>query len=88
MKGQSRANTYREVGARAKQEARAETFYDRVILLLLFALFLLLSPIIEWWAADDSPWFAPYLIWALLIALTYWLRRRIDRHSTGDQRDD
>ncbi len=60
---------------------------DRVLLLLLFALFLLLSPFLEWWAADDSPWYAPYLIWALLIALTFRLRRFLDR-QTGDGRDD
>lgn len=69
-------------------EQRTEPGFDRVILLLLFALFLLLSPIVEWWAADDSPWYAPYLIWALLIALTYALRRTITRHAAGERRDD
>ena len=71
-----------------KDDSRHEPLYDRVILLLLFALFLLLSPIVEWWAADGSPWYAPYLIWALLIALTYALRRSIARHTAGERRDD
>jgi uncharacterized membrane protein len=72
-----------------KEAPRTEPVYDRVILLLLFALFLLLSPIIAWWAADDSPWYTPYLIWSLLIALTYWLQRTIHRHARSDaQRDD
>ena len=65
-----------------------EPLYDRVVMLLLFALFLLLSPIVGWWAADDSPWYAPYLVWALLIALTYALRRAITRHTAGERRDD
>jgi hypothetical protein len=69
-------------------EQRSGQGYDRVILLLLFALFLLLSPIIKWWAADDSPWYAPYLIWALLIALTFRLRRHLDRLARGTHRDD
>lgn len=43
---------------------------DRVILLTLFALFLFVSPFQSWWAADDSPWYLPYLIWLLLIVLT------------------
>jgi uncharacterized membrane protein YoaK (UPF0700 family) len=74
-----------------REDQRTEPGYDRVILLLLFALFLLLSPIIEWWAADDSLWYTPYLIWALLIALTFWLRRTINRHTRstqGERRDD
>ncbi len=54
---------------------------DRVIILFLFALFLLLSPLLNWWAADDSPWYAPYLIWGLLILLSWRLRRRLDRHE-------
>lgn len=54
---------------------------DRVIILFLFALFLLLSPLLNWWAADDSPWYAPYLIWGTLILLTWRLRRRLDRHD-------
>ena len=87
-KQDARADAYREVGDRAKQDARAEPLYDRVILLLLLALFLLLSPIVEWWAADDSPWYAPYLLWALLIALTFWLQRRVRCHTTGGQRDN
>ena len=71
-----------------KNELRTDPIYDRVILLLLFALFLLLSPIIEWWAADDSPWYTPYLIWALLIALTYALQRTINRHTRSEKTDD
>lgn len=52
---------------------------DRVVLLFLLALFLLVSPLVEWWAADDSHWLAPYLLWGLVIALTFWLQRRRGR---------
>lgn len=58
-----------------------ERFSDRVILLFLFALFLLTSPLRTWWAADDAFWLAPYLIWGVIIALAYWLQRRLDRHD-------
>ena len=55
---------------------------DRVIILFLFALFLLVSPLLGWWAADDSPWYLPYLLWLALIVLCAWLqlkeRRRHD----------
>lgn len=58
-----------------------ERFFDRVILLFLLALFLLTSPLQHWWAADDALWLAPYLIWGLIIALAFWLQRRLDRHD-------
>jgi hypothetical protein len=58
-----------------------EQHLDRVILLFILALFLLLSPIINWWAADDSPWYAPYLIWGALILLTHRLQRYLKRHE-------
>lgn len=54
---------------------------DRVVLLFLFALFLLISPLLQWWAADDSPWYLPYLLWLLVIGLTFWLQRRRKRHE-------
>ena len=58
-----------------------EAYYDRVILLFLLALFLLLSPILRWWAADDSAWYTPYVIWLVLIALGFWLQRKSGRHE-------
>lgn len=58
-----------------------EYTFDRVILLLLFALFLLLSPLIEWWAADDSPWYLPYLLWLVLIALGFAVQRHLQRND-------
>ncbi len=58
-----------------------ERFFDRAVLLFLLALFLLASPLKEWWAADDTTWLAPYLIWGTIITLAYWLQRRLDRHD-------
>ena len=52
---------------------------DRVILSLLLALFLLVSPLLDWWAHDDAPWYLPYLIWLLLIGLTWWLQGKASR---------
>jgi O-antigen/teichoic acid export membrane protein len=53
---------------------------DRVILLFLFALFLLVSPLVGWWAGDDSPWYLPYLLWLLLIVLAAWVVQRGSTH--------
>lgn len=42
---------------------------DLVVLLLLVALFLFVSPFTAWWAGATLPWFVPFLLWALLIGL-------------------
>lgn len=50
--------------------------WDRTLLLFLFAVFVLVSPLKAIWASVDSPWYMPYLIWAVIIALAFWLERR------------
>ncbi len=52
---------------------------DRVLLLFLLALFLLVSPLTEIWAADSAHWLSPFLLWGGIIALAYWLQRRRER---------
>lgn len=54
---------------------------DRIFLFMLFAVFLLASPAVSWWAADDSPWYLLYLLWLLLIIVGALLFRHRDRHE-------
>ena len=54
---------------------------DRIILLFLFALFLLISPLVGWWAAENSPWYLPYLLWSLIIVLAAWVQRGGTHHD-------
>lgn len=49
---------------------------DSTVLLFLFALFLLVSPLVQWWASDDNPWYLPYLIWFGIITLVAWVQQR------------
>jgi len=54
---------------------------------LLLVLLLLLSPLRQWWAALDGPWYAPYLLWAFAILLSAGLQAwlaRADRGRDGD----
>lgn len=49
---------------------------DSTILLFLLAIFLFVSPLVQWWASDDSPWYLPYLIWFGIITLVAWVQQR------------
>ena len=49
---------------------------DVVLLLALLAVLLFASPLTAWWASPGSPWYLPYLLWALLIVLGAWVQRR------------
>ena len=42
---------------------------DTVIILALVALLLFASPFAAWWSTAGLPWFFPFLLWGLLIAL-------------------
>lgn len=46
---------------------------DSVVLLLLFGMFLFLSPFTSWWAAIAGVWYLPFLLWLGFIALIAWV---------------
>lgn len=54
---------------------------DSSVLLLLFALLSLASPVLALWASDTSPWYLPYLLWAVLIVLIARASRRGSDHD-------
>ena len=51
------------------------------VVVLLIALLVLLPPLLRLWISVDAPWFMPYLVWAAIIALAYWLQRLLSRHA-------
>ena len=54
----------------------SERWREAVILLLIFAVFLLASPFFNWWATAARLWLLPFVIWAGVILLIYLLYRR------------
>lgn len=42
---------------------------DHSLLICLLALFLVNSPLNQWWSTLELPWYAMYLSWLLIIAL-------------------
>ncbi len=60
--------------------------FELTLIALLLALLLLLSPLKQWWAALDAPWYAPYLLWAFVILLSAVLQQRL-RGADTDRED-
>jgi len=63
-------------------------FIERVILLFIAGLFLLCSPARVFWASASLPWFAPYIIWLLLIVLTWLLYRWLSAAESSQTKED
>jgi hypothetical protein len=51
------------------------------VVALMFVLILLLSPLREFWAALDGPWYSPYLIWMVAIVVSWLLQRKLNKND-------
>ena len=51
------------------------------IIFLLISLLILLPPMLEFWGDGGNPWYTPYLVWAVIISLTYFLQRLLRTHA-------
>lgn len=51
---------------------------NRLVLVLLFTVFLLSPAMLEWWTDPDIPWYQPYILWAGMIAIAWFLQRQED----------
>ncbi len=52
---------------------------DHTLLIALVALFLVNSPFTAWWARLSLPWYAMFILWAVIIALVAVNQWRINR---------
>lgn len=52
----------------------------RIMLFLVLGGYLLSPLLMSGWASPGDPWYRPFLIWGVLIALTLWLeqKRKLD----------
>ena len=51
------------------------------VIAVVIVLLLLLSPLADFWTAVGAPWYAPYLIWLVIIFLTFLLQRYLTKHA-------
>ena len=54
---------------------------ERSLIAIVVVLILFLSPLTEFWANLDAPWYSPYLVWSLAIFIS-WLLQRYLRSNT------
>lgn len=50
----------------------------RLVLILVVGIYLFSPAIMEWWTIADSAWYRPYLLWLLLIGVTFILQSQDD----------
>ena len=53
-------------------------YIDRLVLLLIIGGYILSPAILQWWTESGVAWYRPYLLWALMIALTFWITKSRD----------
>ena len=50
----------------------------RLVLILVVGIYLFSPAIMEWWTAAGSAWYRPYLLWLILIVVTFILQSQQD----------
>ena len=50
----------------------------RLVLLLVVGIYLFSPAIMAWWANAESVWYRPYLLWLILILVTFLLQSQKD----------
>ncbi len=54
---------------------------ERTLVVLALVLMMFLSPLTEFWASLNAPWYSPYLVWLLAILLVFLLQRYLSKHE-------
>ena len=54
---------------------------ESTIIATIFVLLLFLSPVADFWTGLGAPWYTPYLIWLLVIVLTFLLQRYLKKNA-------
>ncbi len=50
----------------------------RLVLILVIGIYLFSPAIMDWWTAVDNEWYRPYLLWLILIVVTFLLQTQRD----------
>jgi hypothetical protein len=51
------------------------------VVVVLASALVLMPPLLEFWFAEDNPWYLPYLVWAGIILLSWYLQRLLRKNA-------
>ena len=54
---------------------------ELTVIAVLLVIVLFVSPLTEYWAALDAPWYSPYLVWSVAILISWLLQRFLKKHE-------
>ncbi|MBX9914626.1 MAG: hypothetical protein K2Y25_12090 [Pseudomonadaceae bacterium] len=55
-------------------DARLPMYIYRLVLLLVVGIYLFSPTIMDWWIDANGEWYRPYLLWLILIVVTFILQ--------------
>ncbi len=56
-------------------------YIDRLVLIFIAGAYLLSPTVIEWWSLGGAAWARPFIIWLVLILISYWISKNRDLHD-------
>jgi len=51
------------------------------VIVVLISILILLPPMLGYWGDNSNPWYIPYLAWASIITLSYFLQRLLRKYA-------
>lgn len=58
-------------------------YTDRLLIFFILGGYMLSPALLRWWTDSQPSWYQPYIIWLLLILLSYWIARK--KHQELDK---
>lgn len=56
-------------------------YIDRLVLIFIIGAYLLSPAMVEWWSLGGTAWLNPFIIWLILIAISYLVVTNRDTHD-------
>lgn len=53
----------------------------RLLFLMVMGIYVFSPIIMDWWLGPDGAWYRPYIMWAGIIFVSYWLNRQRGEHE-------
>ncbi len=76
-----RSDTFSPTLGAMKKSRQKLRYLDAVMIVVLLAVLLFVSPVIYLWTARQSPWYTPYLLWLAIIIAAALAARLRSRHE-------